>query len=275
MQNTKITCPICGASFALPEHEHFAVGTAVGKDSGLGEIHPALEDEGSGNPRKGGRAQARLDALKAAGFDTSGLFALQGAAGADLLVRTVDGVPTVVADNDPMLLDPTYLSIINGATIPERRLFRRWVMAQAFRMLSEGYTKALKEKGYRYMWKMTLEELRVQARLAVNDPENFKARNRWFNRKLIVAMAEDYRKKLSEVIDSLPLRKYKGLPYVRLDGRNILLTDLDKEVWTPIAIAVGVIAHAQPAGVPRHCAEDTGIQGRQARPTVQAVGGRL
>ncbi len=68
VSNTKMTCPICGAHFALPEHEHLAAGIAIGKDSGLGEIHPALEKEGIPPAGSRNKPMSRLEALKAAGL---------------------------------------------------------------------------------------------------------------------------------------------------------------------------------------------------------------
>ena len=75
MQNTNLICPSCGAHFALPEHEHLAAGMAIGKDSGLGDIHMPLDGEHSRGPLPG-KARQRLEALKAAGIDTTGLLAL-------------------------------------------------------------------------------------------------------------------------------------------------------------------------------------------------------
>lgn len=59
-------------------------------------------------------------------------------------------------------------------------------MAQVFHMMIEtdyktgqpiGFTAALRRKGYKYQWEMVVEELRVQARLNVTDPENFTDEN--------------------------------------------------------------------------------------------------
>ena len=47
---------------------------------------------------KGKKASERLEILKAAGIDTSNLFAM----GDEMVVRVVDGVPTQVLDDDPV-----------------------------------------------------------------------------------------------------------------------------------------------------------------------------
>lgn len=226
--STILTCPVCGARFALPEHEHFAAGVAVGKDSGLGEIHPALEEEQPAATRRN-RAQERLDALKAAGIDTTGLFALQGAADTNTIIRITDGIPTVVNDDDKI-----FQAILGGKTIPERRLFRRWVMAQAFRMLENGFTQELHRKGYAYQWRMTVEELRIQSVLYAKDPENFKERNRWFNKKLVMKMIDDYMTKLNAYVKDLPEKKCKGKPYVHIHGMDVFIADLEAKVYAPL-----------------------------------------
>lgn len=50
MKETKVVCPKCGAEMAIPEHESFAVGVAIGKDSGLGTVTLPLASENNSNP---------------------------------------------------------------------------------------------------------------------------------------------------------------------------------------------------------------------------------
>ena len=50
---TKVVCPNCGAEIAIPEHEHFAAGMCIGKDSGMGTIIlPAAETSNKPNKMK-------------------------------------------------------------------------------------------------------------------------------------------------------------------------------------------------------------------------------
>lgn len=51
MKETKVVCPKCGAEMAIPEHESFAVGVAIGKDSGLGTVTLPLASENNSNPK--------------------------------------------------------------------------------------------------------------------------------------------------------------------------------------------------------------------------------
>lgn len=64
--------------------------------------------------------------------------------------------------------DPIFDQITSQGTVPNRRLFRRWVMAQMFHMMSEtayrskeplGVTEMIHQFGYEYQWKMLMDEL--------------------------------------------------------------------------------------------------------------------
>ena len=171
------------------------------------------------------RAQERLDALKAAGIDTSNLFAV----GEQMVVRMKDGVPTQVMDDDPI-----YQGLFNGPTVPDHKLFRRWILAQTFRMLRHDYTKELQWMGYEYQWRMLEEELRVQAILYKKDPENFEKRNRFFNIGVVISMYFQYNLDLGNYIASLKTKKCKGVPYKTIYGRNVFVADIDTKVIRPI-----------------------------------------
>ena len=252
MNPTKVICPCCGAEFALPDNEHFAAGIAIGKDSGLGTIQLPLDKEGKGAPeKKVSKAEARLQALRDAGVDVSGLFSLRGAANEDLLVRThADGTSEVVADDDPI-----FNAILKGKTIPERRLFRRWIMAQMFRALStrEGYNGMVNNFNYGYAFQMLSEEMNAQRKMRDKDPENYKMRNRWFNTRLVVTMFEHYKKKLIWLRNHADSRYDADRDecmlnierrYYTVDEINDILTKIDKliqQVQYHPATVVGAI----------------------------------
>ena len=182
------------------------------------------------------RAQERLDALKAAGIDTSNLFAV----GEQMVVRMKDGVPTQVMDDDPI-----YQSLFNGPTVPDHKLFRRWILAQTFRMLRSDYTRSMQWKGYEYQWRMLEDELRVQAILAIKDPVNFEKRNRFFNIQVVVSMYYQYLLDLNNYITSLKVKKCKGVPYKTIYGRNVFVADIDTRVIRPIYSAYRKVAMAK------------------------------
>ena len=200
MKETKVVCPKCGAEMAIPEHESFAVGVAIGKDSGLGTVTLPLASENNSNPKNKTvmNASKKIQAMKAAGIDVTNLFAVANAEGVESIARIENGSMTFLPDDDPIII-----AIFKGGTVPNRRLFRRWVMAQVFHMLTQkhwrtgktlGFLAALQAKGFRYSWEMLIEEIRVQAKLEILDQENFIQRNRWFNKKVASDMATDYLK---------------------------------------------------------------------------------
>ena len=173
---------------------------------------------------KGKKASERLEILKAAGIDTSNLFAMSD----EMVVRVVDGVPTQVLDDDPI-----YAMIKKGGHIPDRRLFRRWVMAQMFRMLRQmdeykmTFTDIVRNHGYEYMWKMVVEELRVQARLyKAGDTENLNERKRFFNAEVVLVMMDEYAKRFDEYVDSLKVKHCKGKEYKTIHGTHVFVDDI-------------------------------------------------
>lgn len=254
MKETKLVCPKCGASIAIPEHESFTAGIAIGKDSGLGTVTLPLESENNQNPKNktAMNASKKIAAMKAAGIDVTNLFAVTNAEGVEAVARldTAGGL-TILTDDDPIIV-----AIFKRGTVPNRRLFRRWVMGQVFHMLTQknyktrkpvGFLNALQAKGFCYSWEMLIEEIRVQAKLEVLDQENFIQRNRWFNKDVAVNMATDYLKQLNEHVEQRK-KKYKrckGNPYIILKGNNIFIDDLRKKVFNPLEKSVRMMKSAK------------------------------
>lgn len=205
-KENKITCPNCGKTF---------------------NIHNEYETPLT-------KAQKRLQALQARGIDTSLLFAMQtGGIG-----RLDNGVISVLDDSDPIFAD-----IMNGGTISNHNLFRRWVMSQMFHMISNpnGFSETLRSKGYDYQFKMLERELKAQCKLDVDDKENFEIRNAWFNKDLVITMCESYLVSLKKYISTLPERCCKGVMYKHIGGRNIFCEDIYKKVVHSIELAIGEI----------------------------------
>lgn len=244
---TKITCPVCGAEFAIAEHTHVSVGIAIGKDAGLGEIHPELakKQEKPEEKKPVNKAAERLQALKDAGVDVTNLFAMQGASGDGMIARMCNGTLLVVPDDDPI-----FAAIKKSGTVPDRRLFRRWVTSQMFHMLTKteygsdkviGFTEALHRKGYKYQFEMLRDELKTQAKLYVNDSENYIERNRWFNKGVVLAVVTDYFAKLTKHISGLKIRKCKGKPYIHMNGVDIFVEDVKHKLLIPINMRMKAI----------------------------------
>lgn len=187
------------------------------------------------------KAQAKLEALKTAGFNVDNLFAMTSISGAGFIARFEDGKLEAIADNDPI-----FNSIMNGGVIPDPNLYRRWVMAQTFHMLAEGnWTDALRRRGYEYSWKMMIDELRTQCKFSHKDVENFKMRHIWFNQDVAIAMCQDYFRKLTEYIDALKTRKYQGEPYKRIKGYDYFVNDIDDKIFAPLRVLLRAVAKAK------------------------------
>ena len=228
---TKVVCPVCGSEFAIGEHEHTVKNAvAIGKDSGLGTIYLPVSK--------------RAEALNKAGIGTKKYFSMNALDGTEcLMTYDDDGRPVPVNEDDPIIRQ-----IIGGGTVPNKNLFRRWVMSQVFRGLSErdyygrliGFSKWLEHHYYEYQWKMLLDELHAQPEMYGKDMENFRARNRWFNKEVCVAMAEDFIKQLKEVALKQKIRHCKGNPYIRVKGFDdgVFVEDIDKKLIQPLRSAL-------------------------------------
>ena len=198
------------------------------------------------------KAQMRLEALKAAGVDTSKYFPL----GDDQLIKIENGA-AVPVDMDDATIDAVGKQIVEGGYVSNWKLFRRWVMSQMFHMLRDmdkngrTFNEVLQHKGYEYQWRMLENELYAQMKMCDHkDYENVKARNRWFNGVVAHDMAIDYISKLRSYIDDKCIytvkkdkdgnkkKTYKhtckGNPYIRLQNENIFVDDLERKVYTPL-----------------------------------------
>lgn len=236
MRKTKeknITCPQCGTEL-----------TVAG-----GKVSAAVDNDTPVKLPK--TAQERIEALREKGVDVSGLFALQGSTGGQYVVSNMGGVLTVLNDDDPI-----FRSIARQGTVPNRRLFRRFVMAQMFHMLSYkerfckepvGPTEMIRRFGYEYQWKMLINELHAQMKMEPRDLESFSERNRWFNVRVVEAMAQEYVEHLTRYVDALPVKKCKGVPYKRVGGENIFEHDLYNKLYGPLNRTAGRIRSAKNA----------------------------
>ena len=249
-KETKVLCPQCGTEFEIAKAEFTAVATVIGRNSGLGIVYPKVA--GQNKPTKQPKtAQERIDALRNAGVDVGNLFAMHGANGGDYVASNRNGMLTILEDNDPI-----FNHIIEQGTVPNKRLFRRWVMAQMFHMMSytpyrskepEGVTYMIHRLGYEYQWKMLMDELHAQMKMEGRDIANFSDRNRWFNADVVVKMANDYVSELKKHVETMKVRKCKGTPYKRIKSCNIFVSDLHKKIYNPLNMAIIRIGQAKSA----------------------------
>lgn len=232
-KETNVTCPACGTQLAVTGN---GVAVAVGNKA---------------QPKLPKTAQERIEALSRAGVDVSNLFAMQGSGGGEYVVSNKDGKLSILADDDPI-----FCAILSQGTVPNRRLFRRWVMAQMFHMLSYkerfckepvGVTEMIRRMGYEYQWRMLLDELHAQMKMEPRDLASFTERNRWFNAAVAGAMAQEYVEHLTKHVDALPVKKCTGIPYKCVGGENIFERNLYNKLYGPLNRAAGRIRYAKNA----------------------------
>ena len=194
------------------------------------------------------KAQMRIEALKAAGVDVSNYFTL----GDEKVVKIENGA-AVPVDMDDATIDAVGKKIVEGGYVSNWKLFRRWVMSQMFHMLRQmetgrdTFNEILQRKGYEYQWSVIEREMYAQMKMSKHgDTKNAGSRNFWYNGMLIYEIAEDYIKKLEYYIENnlIYKNKYdskktykhtcKGMPYIRLNNKDIFVADLEKKVYAPL-----------------------------------------
>lgn len=138
----------------------------------------------------------RMETLKANGFDTTNYFNLK--IDKDLpkgttLTITIgeDGTPEITE-----ILQGMLKQIEDDGYVKSSSLFRRWVMAQTFRMMRArgGYTEALNRKPYKYQWEMLENELHAMSKIEKEDEKQFNVRKDFFTKEVIIEMLRDFQK---------------------------------------------------------------------------------
>ena len=259
--DTKLLCPNCGTEMKLPEKSGLVAGITLSKESG--GIHVLQADVvknnnlnslklNKGENEKMNNRENRMEALKVNGINVGKFFDVQLPNGGSIrMTLNEDGVPVVANETAK---DPILNQIIEDGYVRNTKLHRRWVMAMMFRMLNykswkgneSGYDACLRNNyGYMYQFDMMLEEVRVLSKLELRDKESFDERSHFFTKGVVVSTCNDYLEKLKEHVNDLNDRKCKGVPYKRIKGKDIFVTDLDKKVYNPILRQIWRIERAQ------------------------------
>ena len=194
----------------------------------------------------------RKDALKAANINMNQFFSItfnEGLKpGTKLTVSLTDPDSGEVIEQDlssdlNKLYNDVSDKITNNGYVNNSKLFRRWVMAQMFRMMEydnyktgkSGFTACLNEQfPYDYQFTMMYDELKVLDKLYRTDKEEFGKRSVFFNKDVVVATCNDYVDKLLKYIDSVKVLHCQGKPYKRLFCQNIYIEDIKKKLVSPV-----------------------------------------
>ena len=209
----------------------------------VSELTSATAAQGSKTAPKPRKAQERIEALRKAGVDVTGYFAMND----EQIVRIEDNVPHYVEDDDPI-----FATIAEQGYIGNYKLYRRWVMAQMFRMLRDmeqfnwNMTECIQSHGYEYSWKMVENELRDQYKMYKHgDMQSYYERNHWFNKTVVMKMARDYMSKLYKYVDGLTVRHCKGEPYKTIRGNHVFTNEIHEKVYIPILRRIEVVNKAK------------------------------
>lgn len=194
----------------------------------------------------------RKDALKAANINMNQFFSItfnEGLKpGTKLTVSLTDPDSGEVIEQDLFsdlnkLYNDVSDEITNNGYVNNSKLFRRWVMAQMFRMMEydnyktgkSGFTACLNEQfPYDYQFTMMYDELKVLSKLYETDKEEFEKRCVFFNRNVVVATCEDYLDKLVEYIDHVEIQHCQGKPYKRLFKQHVYTEDINRKFIFPV-----------------------------------------
>lgn len=249
---TKLICPNCGTEMKLPKTSRLVTGVTLSKETGGIHVLEAEKIKNNNNKEGEKNMNERKEALKKAGVDTSKYFQV-ALPGGDTVTMTYgeNGVPVIVTEAET---DPILEQIIEDGYVKNTKLHRRWVMSQMFKMLnykSDTYDKAgydgylSKNYGYMYQFDMMLEEVRVLSKLEARDVEAFEERSHFFTKEVVVATCRDYLNKLEQYIDTLEVKKCKGISYVRIKGKNIFVEDLPKKIYMPMERKIAIMEQCE------------------------------
>lgn len=148
--------------------------------------------------------EMKMEVLKNAGFDMDKYNLTELVV---LTPKEIEAAKEVVADKQ----------------LDNKKLFRRWVTAQTFRMLEcksynyrlrkweTGWSAYLRNNySYSYQFTMMLEELRVLNKLENNDKAAFAERTHFFNKGVVIATCEHYVRKLTDYFNSKAVSETKS-----------------------------------------------------------------
>lgn len=178
------------------------------------------------------KKELRIKALKELGIDLNSCFSL-----------SFDDGETINQSD----FNDSVSSVITNEYINTPKLFRRWIMAQTFRLLGEdndSWTYNFNSKyNYMYQFKMLLEETKVLAKLEKTKDETYFERSFIFTSEIIANVVQDYINKLKQLVKTQKVHKCKGRSYVKV-GRNIFCDKVETKVFEPFNAVVNSIKNA-------------------------------
>ena len=140
--------------------------------------------------------------------------------------------------------DPVVQQIYENGYIKNEKLHRRWITAQTMRLLGwydcieydrnknplDKWTFNVRNH---YNWKYCLKQIANECNAISHLPED-SIRAKFFTSEKIRAMISDYIKETRLYCSRLKKRNCKGIPYVKVKGRDVFVADIEKKIISPI-----------------------------------------
>ena len=163
------------------------------------------------------KKEERMRKLNEAGMNNGYSLRIDNIPYGKTITIMVDGTEMSIEDFNLMMKKDDFSNkIMESGYVRNSKIHRRWITAQTFKMLnyynghtgSQGWDGYLKDYiPYDYMFKQTLEEIRVLSILEKEDKEAFEERVRYFNKNVVIKMLKHYRKQLDKYIIKLNSEK--------------------------------------------------------------------
>lgn len=124
--------------------------------------------------------------------------------------------------------------VVEDKQVSNEKLFRRWVMAQTFKMLyttSYNLDTKIYERGwdaylrnnysYMYQFSMLADEIKTLAKLEIVDKDEFEERSQFFTQDVVVETCKDYVRKFNKYVSKNQYEKYNDI-YVKLSKYGVV-----------------------------------------------------
>lgn len=182
----KFICENCGSETVIDEIDGFVATCCDNNTLKTVNLRPQVIKNNNAGDKKMNKSDVRIKKLEAAGFDVSKFENLFGSSNLDALLNS--------CMNDPVAEE------ISKTDIKNPHLFRRWVMAQTFRLLGDDmdWTKRFQAR-YRikYQWDMLTREFEaLDAIKRSRDTEALEERLMFFNKKVLIDCFTEYNRML-------------------------------------------------------------------------------
>lgn len=221
-----LICPNCGSKVILPEHSSICCGETLSKESN-GTYYLNMETKGENKMENSTLFASLLSDL------TTGKISQQEYA------FKMQSILNATED------DEVTEQIKDSGVVNNSHLYRRWVMAQFFRIINTekdiyhlNFDEAIRKRySFRYQFNMMINECHALAKLEREDKETFEERKRFFNKDVFAKICNEYADMLQRKIDRYPERNCRDgenvLHWKNVFGKKIWVKNIEKEVIAP------------------------------------------